>query len=605
MKHLYRLLAVCFLLAALHSPLACQAQEPVMMSVTEMLSGFGIDTAMVNDTSVAAAYLDSLPQDYVALKSYCSMVRDQVQSTVSTIESYPHRDGLIWIDETTAIPDYDVYEYRLRGLADFMGRRYSYYSRLEEERIEREREEARQRALEEARLRQEALDREADALRALIELHSNDIKNTCDGVGISDKGKLKDLRDLYYSCLMVYNKYELSSRHATEELIAQLHELESFQSDVLSNVLGENSMPAQIEDFKNLLKSRCEKDNYDIFRSYSRVFKTTSVSPQFKDLAGYGEYIEKLRTIMKVQESYLHTIDLRATIANNSDAIIQLYGKKYRQVGNSYKDVLRTVNQLPTYTEYDASQAFINNLNEFIAAQQLYMDYYQQLEDITQRSDSILRICEGRFKDVASAYRDIQEPLLPIPAFKNAAGAASFNQQVRNAIEVQQGYIEVVRLRDVISHNDDTINDNRKIDRTVYSGYKLFRKQIDLTPNFSTVERSRSFISLLNSHVTMQQVCIATIEKRRTIEAQDDQIEQSTSELRNIRKAYSRMLKVYDDFGDITNQEDLRRYSRMCDYTIEMQEAFLRIIASDNVGEIDNSLYRESDTEKIKGIVGL
>lgn len=603
MKSLFRLLALCSLLSALYFPVYSQA--PVVRSVSELLPEYGIDTAMVNDTAVALAYLEGQTRNYVDLTNYCVQVRTNVQSALDAIGSYPERDGLRWMGEAVALKDYDTYEYRLRRLSEFMGRMSIRYLRLEQERIELEKEEARLRELEEARQRQEALDQRADELRDSIERHHNFIVTACEGVGVTDKAKLKELRDLYYSYRMVYIKFELTARHATEALIEQLVVLDSFQNDVLVNLLGENSLPLQIEGFKNRLKASCEKDNYDIFRSYSRVYKQTSVPIVFADLDDYAEFIDKLRTVIKIQERYMQTIELRATIAAGSDAIVQLYGKKYRPVTNSYKDVLRTVNQVPTFVTNEESLAFIDNLNEFIAAQQLYIEYYQRLEEFNQRSDSILNLCEGRFKDVASSYRDIQGPLMPIPSFKNTAGAALYEQQLRDAIEVQHGYIEVVRLREVINSNDDTINANRKKDRTLFNGYKLLRKQADLTPTFSSVERSRSFIGMLNTHVAMQNLCLEVFEKRNTIEINGQRITHATASLRNIQKAYSRMMKVFDDFDEITTLDEMRRYSRQCDYTIGMQEAFLRVISGEDPAAVDSRLYRESDIEKIKSVIGM
>lgn len=583
----------------------CLAQEHRTLSVAEVLPSYGIDTAMVNDTAVALDYLNGQPQDYVALTNYCVDIRTKVQSVITNIESYSQRDSLMWIDDSTALWDYDIYEYRLRRLADFMGRMSIRYTRLEQERLEREREEARLRAEEEARRRQEALDREADSLKALIRDHHSLIDNARRGEGINDKNKIKDLNDLYYSYNMVYIKYDLSARHATEEILSQLHELNSFQNDVIDNFIGDNSLPSQIDNFKNTLKERCEKDkeNYEVYRRYSRVFRP-SVGPfQFSDLVSYERCIAQLRTIMDVQNRYLVSIDLRNTIVSNSDTIARLYGKKYRQVSNSYKETLRTVNLLPSFTDEAGSLNFIQELNDFIAAQQRYLEDYPLFEDFTTRSDSIAAI--SGYKDVISSYRDIRGALMPIPSFKNPKGASFFEHQMNDAVQVQKSYVEVIRLRGIIDQYDDSITAVRKVDRTLYSGYKLFRKQADHTPTFSTVERARSFIAMLESHINMQRLCMQTFAKRSVITANDDMVEQSGSEYRNIQKAYSRMMKVYDDFGDITNIEDLRRYSRMCDYTIEIQGTFLNLLGSEGVSDANARLYRVTDVEQIKAELGL
>ena len=581
-------------------------KPPTVVSVADILPNYGLDTLMVNDTAYVLDYLSGQPQDYVALTNYCVAMKTKVQQAIKSIENdYEHRDSLIWLDSNTVLADYDIFEYRLRRLSDLMGRKSLYYSRLEQQRLEAEKEAARQRAIEEAARQQRERDREADDLRSNIELHHRAIITACDGVGIKDKTKLKELKDLYYSYLMVYNKYDLSAGHATKESIAQLDELNSFQNDLLENVLGANSLPSQIENFKNQLKIRCDKENSDVFRSYSRVFRQTSVPVSFADVSEYGDYINRLQTIINIQNRYVQTIELREAISNNTNQIVQLYGKKYREVVNSYKDVVRSLNLVPEFTTNAESINFIQRLEEFIAAQQRYKENYSLLEDISIRSDSILNGHDSKFRDVTAAYREVQESLVPVPTFKTLGEAAHYEDQLAEVVKVQQCYLQVIRLRHVIERNDDSLMSIRKVDRTVYNGYRLFRKQADLQPAFSTYERGEGFLSMLNSHVELQRFCMVTAQKRRQITSNKEKIENKSSSYRNIGKAYSRMVKVYDDSYDIANTEDLRRYSRQCDAVLEMQEAFLKLLASDLASSSDAQLKRETDIEKIKAVVGL
>ena len=584
-----------------------EKKVPTVVSVADLLPNYGLDSALVSDTSYVMNLLEERPQDYVALTNYCVEVRTKAQATINSIENdYVHEDSLIWIDSNTVVSDYPIYEYRLRRLADFMGRMSIRYSRLEQQRVEAEKEAARQKAIEDARKQQEARDKEAAGLRSNIDLHHRSIIQACDGAGIKDKARLKELKDLYYSYLMVYNKYDLSAGHATTESIAQLDELNAFQNDLLENVLGPNSLPFQIENFKNVLKVRCDKENSDVFRSYSRVFKQQNNVPiSFADVAEYGNYINRLQTIINVQNRYLQTLDLRATINVGSDRIIQLYGKKYRAVVNSYKDVEHSLNTVPAFTSNAESINFIIGLEEFISAQQRYVDDYALLEDISTRSDSIISGRDSKFRDVINAYRDIQTNLVPLPTFKNPEEATRYEDALAEVVKVQQCYLQVIGMRHEIERLDDSLMAVRKVDRVVYNGYRLLRKQTDLQPSFSTVERGRAFIDLLNEHIEMQQVCLTIVQKRRIINANEDKINDMASSYRNISKAYSRMKKAYDSLDEIANNEDLRRYMRQCDNVMVMQEAFKELLRSDYASSSDTQLKRETDIEKIKAVVGL
>ena len=611
MKRLLLLLAVLLPLVALgQKPKGVKRniQPPTVLSVGDIMGNYGLDTAWVNDTAAAMRYLDEQPEDYVALTNLCVSIRTKAQKAINSIENdYEFRDSLIWLDSNTVLADYPIYEYRLRRLADFMGKMSIRYSRMEQQRIEAEKEAARLRAIEEARRQQEERNRIAADLRSNIELHHRAIIEKCDGAGITDKVKLKELKDLYYSYLMVYNKYDLSTGNATNESIARLDELNAFQNDLLENVLGNNSLPFQIENFKNVLKVRCEKENSDVYRSYTKVFKHTSVPVSFADVREYEEYINRMHTVINVQQRYMQTIDLRATISSGSEAIYSQYGKKYRDVVGSYKEVLKGLNQVPAFTTNAESLLFIQSLEDFVAAQQLYIDYFSQLEEISQRSDSIMKrgTSVRQLYDVVVSYREIAENLVPVPSFRDPDGAKVYEGQLQEVRAVQQCFMDVLTLRTTIARNDDTLTSAKKLDKVLANGYKLLRKQVDLKPSFATVERGRSFIDMLSSHIEMQNLCLITKKKLEQIRRNENLIVFKDNPFRNIVKAYNRMYKAYSDVSEITNTEDLRRYSRQCDRMLELQQVFIDIQKAPNAQEVDNSLKRETGIDKIKLIIGL
>lgn len=601
-KHTLLLPLLCTLQMAI--AVTATAQNTTLLSVADIVGNYGLDSAWVNDTAAMMRYLDEQPQDYVALTNLCVSIRTKAQKVIASIENdYTFRDSLIWIDESTALTDYAIYEYRLRLLADMMGRRSVLYSRLEQKRIEDEREAARRRAIEEAERQQRERNAMASDLRSNIALHHRAIITACDGAGITDKTKLKQLKDLYYSYLMVYNKYDLSENDATDESLAFLDQLNAFQNDLLENVLGENSLPHQIENFKNILKVRCEKENGDVYRSYSKVFRNTTVPVSFADVREYEDYTMRLRTTVNVQQRYLQTLDLRATIAAGTDAIINLYGKRYRAELEAYKDVLRGVDQLPAFTTNAESILFIQRLDNFVEAQQLYLSLYPSMEDNAARSDTLLQ--QREYPDVAAAYRDVQSQLRPMPSFRDADGAALYGEQLDEVARVQQLYFEVIVRRRMIDCNDDSLVAARKVDRILAGGYKVLRKQMDLKPNFPTVERGYAFLDKLQGYIEMQQLGLDALHKLQTIKENDKRLRDKELPYSNIRKAYARMYSAYQGVDEITNTEDLRRYDRQCDYVLAMQQAFFELYQSPTVADSDAKLKKETSVEKIKLVVGV
>lgn len=592
---------------AFHFPFAtfhsASAQTPTVLSVRELLPNYGLEPSIVDDTAALMDYLASQPQDYVALTNLCVSLRTRAQKAISSLESdYTVRDSLVWIDSNTVLADYSIYEYHLRRLADLAGRLSIRYSRLEQQRLEAEKEAARQRAIEEARRQQEERDRMAENLRASIDVHNRAIISATFGNGVSDKSKLKELKDIYYSYLMVFNKYDLSPGPASDDMIVRLDELNSFQNDLLENVLGENSLPYQIENFKNVLKMRCENSNSDVYRSYTRVFKRTTVPVSFADVPEYRDYINRLQTVVTVQQRYLQTLDLRATISAGSDAIAARYGKKYRDALNVYRDVLASVNQLPAFTTNAESVLFIQSLEEFIAAQQMYLDAYTSMEEVSARADTILN-CS--FRDVAEAYHNVEPLLRVVPAFRDAAGIALFDSRLEEVRQVQQCYLTVIALRTRIAANDDTLVNASKLSRLLGNGYRNIRRAAVLQPQFYNEERGRAFIGQLEDFIKTQELGLSAMNKLRIIDGNERVITGKDNPYRNISRAYQTLVKVYRKIEVIDNMDDLQRFEMQCDGIIEMQEAFIKTMRSATAEDCDKLLRRETDVTKIRLAVGM
>ncbi|MBQ9418385.1 MAG: hypothetical protein IJU19_07410 [Bacteroidales bacterium] len=583
---------------------------PTMLSVADILPNYGIDTVWVNDTAGIMRHIASQPQDdYVALTNLCVSVRTRVQQAMRSIENdYEQRDSLIWIDSATVLTDYSVYEFRLRRLAELMGRMSVKYSRMEQQRIEEEKEAARRKAAEEAQRRQEERNRMASDLRSNIAAHHRTIIAACDGAGVSDKAKLKSLKDLYYSYLMVYNKYDLSAANATAEGIARMEELYSFQTDLMEHVLGENSLPSQIDNFKNVLKVRCSDDNADIYRSYSKVFKNTAVAISFADINEYNEYINRLHTIINIQQCYLQTVDLRAAIGSGSLAIERTYTKGHKDIVSSYREAARTVNTLPSFNTRAESILFVETLEDFIKAQQRYVGAYSRIEDIERRSDSIINRAGKRSntRDIASAYRDIKGMLIPQPSFTSSEGADRYEEQLEASHQVQQAYLQAIDMRLSIAQIEDSIYATRKVDRTLASGYRDLRKQADYScPSFSTYEDGQRYIASLRAYIEMQRLCLTIVDKLRAIDSNRKQINTLGAPWRNIVKSYARLEKAYMAISSIGTTEDVARYGRQCEAIIAMQSAYLALLQGDLVEDTDRRLGGEDDVEKIKLIVGV
>ena len=110
-----RLVLIVTLIVAFATVSAQKPSSPVMLSVADIVSNYGLDSAWVNDTVNVMTYLDSQPQDYVSLTNTCVSIRTKAQNALNSIlNDYDHRDNLVWIDSLTVLTDFSIYVAALR-----------------------------------------------------------------------------------------------------------------------------------------------------------------------------------------------------------------------------------------------------------------------------------------------------------------------------------------------------------------------------------------------------------------------------------------------------------------------------------------------------------
>ena len=68
-----------------------EKKVPTVVSVADLLPNYGLDSALVSDTSYVMNLLAERPQDYVALTNYCVEVRTKAKANINSIEiEYVH-----------------------------------------------------------------------------------------------------------------------------------------------------------------------------------------------------------------------------------------------------------------------------------------------------------------------------------------------------------------------------------------------------------------------------------------------------------------------------------------------------------------------------------
>ena len=516
------------------------AQAPIPVSVKELAPNFGIRPSFLDDTIFLIRYLDSLGGSNTAMTDTCVTINAKLMAMENVLlYDYRHQHDTVWIDASHFIEDYGYYSQKIKALSETVLRRAHDY-------IERE------------HIRQDAIQQTSLNLRKdTIHRNHRTIVNACEGIGISDKARKKELKDLYYAYLSVYNRYDLSNKRTDSLYAASLDRFSQFQQNVIENLLSNSNYPARINNFGNTLKVRCGHNHTDVLRSYQRVFRQATPPPTFSTLTQYYDYIAALQNIVDIQNSYLTVIDLREKIAATSKRIVSLYSPGFRDVAKTYQEVAATVN------------------------------------------------CTSKYSDIAKSYKQIREANPMTPKYQTLDDASRFGLEMAGFETIQRQYDTILAMRQLINATQDTISKGWMSHLIVYNGYQNIRKHYALTPTFIDVKGGTLFIESLNDFYDMQNNCLRAIKLYDQYRQLDAAIQPGLQPFRNLKKAYSRLDKEYLNLKAINHLSELYIYIRQLEAVITVQETFAELLKGTEAHVVDNRLRNIKETEQIEAILGL
>ncbi len=575
------LLTVCWLSGTAH------AQSPIPISAKELAPSFGIRPQLLDDTLHVARYLDSLGGTISAMTDSCVTLNAKLLA-LGNMMLYDclHNNDTVWVDAVHYIEDYSHYIENINTLSKFvLGRAHNYID-LEN--------------LEQVNLQQTALNQCKDT----IDRQHRTIINTCEGIGISDKNRKKELKDIYYAYLSVYNRYDFSMKRSDSAYLASLYEFSRFQQNVIDNLLSNRSYAAKINNFANTLKVRCEKGHSEVLRSYQRTFRQPTPDVSFSSIKSYYEYINQLETIMEIQQGYMAVVDLREQIMATNKRINDLYYPQSREVAKTYQEVAAAVNMTPAFNNLTDAQAFILGLQEFTQVQTCYLQDFDRLSQIQAHGDTIVKRSGMRFSDVAKAYKQISSVNSMSPNYRTLDDAARFGLEMERFELLQRQYDTIILLRNEIDRYKDSISKGWMSHLTLYNGFQNIRKQFVFTPTFIDAAGGSDFIDQLKDCRDMELTCLNTIKMDERSKELNTKISSKAQSYRNIRKAYNTLEGTYKTVRNINHISDLVLYIQQQEIFVTVQKAVWEKLETDAVNT-DKQLGGVKDIKRIETIFGL
>lgn len=578
------------LLCSLLVIMACslQAQQIIPISVKELAPDFGIRPIFLDDTIHVARYLDSLPGSNSDHTDTCVTLNAKLMAMENVLlYDYRHSNDTVWIDASHYIDDYIHYSAKIQLLSQYILRRAHDY-------------------IESEHILQDNNQQAAISLRKdTINRYHRTILNACEGIGVTDKDRKKQLKDIYYAYLSVYNRYDFSNKHSDPEYLASLDEFCDFQEHIIDNILSPNNYTARIQNFINTLKVRCGHTHSDVLRSYQRAFRQGLPEVKFSSIRQYHEYVESLQSIIDIQNAYLTVVDLREQITATGKRINSLYYPKFNDASKTYNEVASTINIIPAFNSRHDANLFIQQLEEFIEVQDCYVDDYSRLMAIIAHGDTITRRCGAKYADVARAYRQANTQNFMIPNYQSLDDARRFARKMDYFEYLQRQFDSIIDLRKLLDSTKDSITHNWAQHLAVFNGYQNIRKQFVLTPTFIDTYGGSEFISHLQDYHDMQNTCIRAIHLYQTSKQLDEKIAPDIQPYRNINKVYNLLRKEYLNLKAINHISDLVIYIHQYEAFITVQEAVIEKLNNNGTLLLDDRLKTVKELKQMETLLGL
>lgn len=579
---------IIFAILLLTCSLSLRAQQLVTLSVRDVAPDFGLRPELLDDTIHFVRYLDSLPDNNQLRTDSCVSVNARLLTLQNTLRfDYRHSNDTLWLDGATCITDFPDYNRRIEELSALVMRKAHHYIDCENVRKDA--------------LRQSTLANVRDS----IGRQHRTIVNASDGIGVTDRGRQRELKDIYYAYLSVYNRYDFSMRRGDSAYIADLQQFSLFQQHLIGHLLGNNNYTARISNFANTLKLRCGRTHTDVYRSYQRVFQQKPSNVVFSTLEEYYAYADSQQEIMDIQEDYLKVVDLREKISANSKRIDGLFSPKFHDVARTYQEAAATVNTIPAFTTITEADEFLATLDEFVQVQESYIRDHQRLSAIVNHGDSITKNCSIKYMDIAKAYRQLTGLYSITPAYRTLDDAARYAEELSHFELMQRQYDTILSMRMLIDRQDDSISRGWVSHFNIHTGYQNIRKQYITTPSFINSEDGSKFITGLGACAAMQQRCLEVIGFYNQYRQLDDKVGGVIQPYKNMRKAYGKLESTYLTIKRFNHIDELDLYGKQLEAFVSVQQAIIRKATSSDAHNANQRLKGIKEIDKMELIFGL
>lgn len=335
---------------------------------------------------------------------------------------------------------------------------------------------------------------------------------------------------------------------------------------------------------RNITDKTEQKTLKDLFYAYLAVYNKYDITtPKATDrlLAennALNNFQQNLLDSVLSERSYIKRIN------NFKEELRQVAGREYSNVYKSYSRLFKRTNVAINFSTIDEYKKYIDDLCEIINTQQMYIQSIREQELIAINNKKIQEIYGKKYRDIASAYKDVVTGMDFTPTFLNSVEGNKYFDMIYEFQNVQQCYINNYNRLETIEHTGIALMEScGKEIADIASAYKVLLSKTSFVATFNTLEGAKSYTEKLDNFVTMQTQYDTIIKMRMTIDAQLKKIQYLKSVDKVLSTGYKNIKKTCVLTPDFTTVHQGDAFIKVLSEHIEMQAQFLETMEQQKV----------------------
>lgn len=280
-------------------------------------------------------------------------------------------------------------------------------------------------------------------------------------------------------------------------------------------------------------------------------------------------------------------------------------GRNNRVINRSYESVIAQCDIVHT----DTSAAYLNKLNNYLQFQKDLLQHYftdSKIQAIEKNKTQIDQVSLDSYSDIAKSYKKHFKKVNTAPVFNSLQEFENHMDMLDTLHTVQLQYLQVAEMRKKITENESKILNNiEPCCKKIIQTYKKAERATDFTPNFNTPKEGRKMLAHLENFTEIQNDVLSALQNIQIIDENQLAFNQQVSKLKNIKKAYSNILKTLPAPTNFLLAENIKDYNQRLEEIIRYQKQFEWVLKTPTAKEINKKLRGVKDKQTITNIIGL